>query len=493
MRGIAMRIFLRGRRTGPSLTMMLSMALGLGLAASFTACTTPSPPPRVERAAAPPLRSPSTAAVARKVNVVDHRGETLDQGEREQMLRKVAAQGNATLVQRQMAAMSGFGELDLYSGNDARLLIDGPQTFAAMFAAIRRARQQILLESYIIEDAEVSRQLAELLAQKRAQGVAVHLIYDAVGSFGTQESYFDGLRQAGVAICAFNPVNPLKRPGYFDITNRDHRKILVVDNEIGFTGGINISAVYSSGSSLGRKRKASDEEIARDGWRDTQLQLRGPAVTALGELVRETWQQQGCEGRIAALPQPAKGTPAGQQLMRIVPAAPSDASNRIYAMLLTAIGAAQRSVYLTMAYFAPGNEMIDALCAAAHRGVDVQLVLPSRSDFTPVLHAGRSHYERLLEAGVKIHELQDAVLHAKTAVIDGVVSTVGSSNLDWRSFTSNTEVNAVVIGDDFGQAMTQMFRRDLAASQTISGEAWRERPAWQRFKESLARAFERWW
>jgi cardiolipin synthase len=137
--------------------------------------------------------------------------------------------------------------------------------------------------------------------------------------------------------------------------------------------------------------------------------------------------------------------------------------------------------------------MVAALSVAAQRGVDVQLVLPSRSDFAPVLHAGRSHYERLLSAGVKIHELQDAVLHAKTAVIDGVVSTVGSSNMDWRSFTANNEVNAVVIGEDFGAAMTRMFRQDLAASKPVTLSEWQGRSWWQRGKEQLARLFERWW
>lgn len=123
----------------------------------------------------------------------------------------------------------------------------------------------------------------------------------------------------------------------------------------------------------------------------------------------------------------------------------------------------------------------------------MQLILPSRSDFAPVLHAGRKHYTRLLEAGVKIAELQDAVLHAKTAVIDGTVSTVGSSNLDWRSLASNDEVNAVVIGEDFGDAMTQMFRRDLTASNVITAQAWAQRSLWQRAKESMASLFDRLW
>ena len=137
--------------------------------------------------------------------------------------------------------------------------------------------------------------------------------------------------------------------------------------------------------------------------------------------------------------------------------------------------------------------MVDALCDAAERGVDVQLVLPAQSDFSPVLHAGRSYYSRLLGASVKIHELQDATLHAKTAVIDGVLSTVGSSNMDWRSFVSNSEVNAVVFGEDFGAAMARMFRTDVDNASPITLAAWRARPLWQQGQEWLARWLERFW
>jgi cardiolipin synthase len=162
-------------------------------------------------------------------------------------------------------------------------------------------------------------------------------------------------------------------------------------------------------------------------------------------------------------------------------------------MLLAAIDTAQRSIHLTMAYFAPGQDMIDALTDAARRGVDVQLVLPSVSDFAPVLYAGQSYYDHLLSAGVRIHELQHAVLHSKTAVIDGVVSTVGSSNLDWRSFSANNEVNAVVYGDDFGDTMQRMFEQDVAASREVTLERWRARSPWARVRELAARAFEAWW
>ncbi|WP_067064619.1 phospholipase D-like domain-containing protein [Roseateles chitosanitabidus] len=497
-----------------------ALLIGLGLSVALAACGTPRPPVN-GRLPDPPAATPALTRVAAQVDVTGPRGP-LDQNRREQALQGAASQGKAELLKRQIAAMSAFGDVDLYAGNDTRLLIDGPATFAAMFDAIGKARRQVLLESYIIEDADVSRQLADLLLQRRAQGVQVAIVYDAVGSLGTQDAYFDRMRQGGIAVCAFNPINPLKRTRYHRITHRDHRKMLIVDGETAFTGGINISAVYSSGSggigSRGpRKPARPDPQLADapasapasgpapgagdaakepdNGWRDTMIQVRGPAAQALHTLFRETWAQQQCEGPVAAATEvlPAARAPAGQQLMRVIPSTPNDPENRIYTLLLGSIRAAQRSVYLTMAYFAPGKDMVDALCDAASRGVDVQLILPSRSDFSPVMYAGRSHYERLLEAGVRIHELQDAVLHAKTAVIDGVVSTVGSSNMDWRSFVFNNEVNAVVLGEDFGDAMTRMFQRDVDASQAITLKRWQQRGLVQRGKEFFSRMFEQWW
>jgi len=471
------------------------------MAMGMAACSTPAPPIQ-GRLPDPPTAAPPVSQVASQVDVVGAKGQ-LGQQRREQVIRSAAAQGRPELLKRQLAAMSAFGDVDLFANNEAKLLIDGPATFEAMFAAIQKARRQILLESYIIEDAEVARQLADLLVQRRQQGVQVAVIYDSVGSLSTQESYFDRMRQAGIGICAFNPVNPLKSRRYNDITQRDHRKILVVDNEVGFTGGINISAVYSSGSgsfgsSKGSRGKAAEQARGDEakgeqqrGWRDTMIQVRGPAVQALHGMVLETWQHQACEGALTPLPPPT-GV-AGQQLMRIVPSTPQDKENRIYALLLGSIRAAQHSVYLTMAYFAPGKDMVDALAEAAERGVDVQLILPSQSDFSPVMYAGRSHYGRLLKAGVKIHELKDAVLHAKTAVIDGVVSTVGSSNMDWRSFVHNNEVNAVVLGEDFGSAMTRMFEKDREASRPIDLATWKHRPMMQRGKEFFSSLLEHWW
>lgn len=464
----------------------LRTAWAVALISGLAACAQTPPAQRVQPAAS----APSIQRVASQVSVRGQGGQ-LPRAARETLLRQLGEQGGTTLVQRHLSAMSRFGSVELLAGNQAQLLVDGPATFGSMFAAIEQARSTILLESYIIDDAATAQRLAQLLARKREQGVGVAVLYDAVGSIGTPAAYFDDLRSHGVAVCAFNPLKPVPGQTASDITQRDHRKILVVDRDVAFTGGINISAVYSSGSF--RRRPAAGAD-ASTGWRDTQIRLRGPAASALDDLVRQTWSAQGCTDTLAAAaPRPPGGTAAGTQVLRIVAASPGDAVNRIYELLLTAIDASQRSVLLTMAYFAPGNDMLDALCEAAERGVDVRLILPSLSDFSPVLVAGRSYYDRLLAAGVKVYELQGAVLHAKTAVIDGVVSTVGTSNMDWRSFGSNQEVNAVVIGEDFGDTLTELFRRDQAASQAIDLVQWRQRSVWQRTKEAVARLLERWW
>ena len=463
----------------------------LGLVLVAGGCASISSVSRADLPSLPASAQPQARAVAGALQVSGQRGR-LTRPEREQLLARLGREGSASLLNRQLAAMTAADSPQLYAGNSARLLIDGPATFAAMFEAIAAARSSVLIQSYIVEDSSVARQLAALLLKKRAQGVPVLLLYDALGSIKTTQAFFDDLQAAGVPTCAINPVNPLQRPGYWNITERDHRKIVSVDRQIGFAGGINISAAYTSGS-FGRSGRArSNPDL---GWRDTQVRLQGPAVAALDDLVRQSWRDQGCLGDLPALPAPQAGTTAaaGPTVVRVIPASPGEPVNRIYTMLLTAIDAAQRSVHLTMAYFAPGAEMVDALCDAAGRGVDVQLVLPAQSDFSPVLQAGRSWYSRLLGAGVKIHELQDATLHAKTAVIDGVLSTVGSSNMDWRSFTSNSEVNAVVFGEDFGDAMARMFRADVANASPVTLAVWRKRGLWQQGQEWLARRLERFW
>jgi cardiolipin synthase len=389
-----------------------------------------------ERAAVAPHQA---AAATDAAITVQGRSGPLPAAAEKRVIEAIKAEGRADLAEHHLRVLAASGDVDLYRGNATRLLVDGPATFAAMKAAIGRARERILFESYIFEDSKIAAEMATLLTRKAAQGVAVALLYDAVGSIGATPEVFEQLAAGGVAVCKFNPINPLERPGYWGINHRNHRKVLVVDQDVAYTGGINISSTYSSGSFSARRSKSAP--------------------------------------------------PADDK--QLIESDPRDAANRLYTVLLAAIDSAQRSVHLTMAYFAPGQDMIDALANAARRGVDVRLVLPGASDFSLILHAGRSYYTQMLEAGVRLHEMDDAMMHAKSAVIDGVFSTVGSSNMDWRSFVMNNEVNVIVLGADFAEQLEALFRRDLERSRAIEAQAWSRRGLKQRALEMVGRIAER--
>lgn len=426
-----------------------------------------------------------------RVTVRDEHGRA-DARPVRRVLAEVGKEGRAGLVTHHLGVMAASGDVDLYRGNAARLLVDGPDTFEAMKRAIAEARSRVLLESYIVEDQGVAAEIGALLARKATEGVSVALIYDSVGSLTTPSEYFRSLEEAGVATCAFNPLNPLRRPGYWGINHRDHRKLLVVDNEVAFTGGINISRVYSSGSfrPWSSVERVEAPSALDEGWRDTQIELRGPVVGALADSFATMWTKQGCRGSLYEAPPPTVAAP-GERIVKVLTSEPTDAENRIYRVLLSAIDAARVSVHVTMAYFVPGEDMVQAFCDAAGRGVQVSLLLPGRSDFALVLQGGRSYYAQLLDCGVEIHELEHALLHAKTAVIDGVLSTVGSSNMDWRSFVMNSEINVVVLGAELGTEMEALFEKDLEKARRIDADAWARRGLGQRFMEMLGRMAER--
>ncbi|MGZ9079850.1 MAG: phospholipase D-like domain-containing protein [Burkholderiales bacterium] len=419
--------------------------------------------------------------------------------------------GGSDLFERHLEIEEAVAGTPLTVGNSASLLQDGPASYQAMFDAIERARDHVNAEFYIIEHDTVGLLFADLLLRKAAQGVSVNLIYDSVGSLQTPPDYFRILREGGVSVLEYNPVNPLKARAAWRLNNRNHRKVVVADGQIAFTGGINISDVYSSGSAPGSgsarsgassgssrfpsggSRPASGKtgEPREVGWRDVNVRIEGPAVEQLQRIFLETWAQQGGDPIAERNWFPAQKR-QGKHPVRVVASGPEDALPSIYLALLSAIAHAEKTVHITMAYFVPDPQTIDSLKSAAARGVDVSLVLPSYTDFWPVFHAGRSHYSDLLEAGVKIYERQTALLHSKTAVIDGVWSTVGSSNMDWRSFLHNKELNVVVLGWDFGREMEAMFDADRRASVQIEREAWARRPLEMRMREWLARMWEYW-
>ena len=397
------------------------------------------------------------------------------------------AAGPTDVLSRHLALEQAISDSPLLGGNKVELLQDGPSTYRAMFAAIDAARDHINMETYILEDDEVGRRFADALIAKQQQGVQVNLIHDGVGTLATPAEFFTRLADAGVKVLEFNPVNPLGAKAGWDVNQRDHRKLLVVDGKTAFLGGINISSVYSSGSFSRGARSAP----GGPGWRDTDLQIDGPVVAELQKLFLETWARQQGEPLPARTYFPALA-PQGKEVVHAIGSTPDDPYSLIYATLISAIDAAQREVLLTNAYFVPDPQLRAALTAAVARGVDVKLVLPSRTDSALVFHAGRSYYDELLSAGVRVYERKDVVLHAKTALIDGVWSTVGSTNLDWRSFLHNQELNAVVLGAAFGQRMRAAFDADLAQSDEVTLAQWQQRSVDLRVKEMFARLWEYW-
>ena len=402
------------------------------------------------------------------------------------------------IFERHLAEEDAIVGSPLTTGNEVRLLQDGPATYQAMYTAIMAATDHINLETYILEDDAVGQRFAQALITKQQQGVQVNLLHDSVGTLDTPVAFFQQLTDSGVQVLEFNPVNPMSVRAEWALNQRDHRKLLIVDGHTAFLGGINISSVYSGGSFKSVIQKRAKKQPAPEpgldavlAWRDTDLQLRGPVVAEFQKLFVAAWENQ-------------KGPPlaeknyfpplqnVGRELVRAIGSSPEEPYSQIYATLLSTIASAETSVQITNAYFVPDPQLLDALEAAAGRGVSVTLILPSRTDSWLVFHAGRGYYERLLRAGVKIFERRGVILHSKTALIDGVWATVGSTNLDWRSFLHNYELNAVVLGSEFGKQVQTMFARDLAMSDEITLEKWQRRGLSPRLKELFAGIWEYW-
>lgn len=396
-------------------------------------------------------------------------------------------ESNSDVLKRHLAIEQEVAGSPLVSGNSTRLLRDGDATFKALFEAIRAAKQHVNLEYYILEDVEYGGQrLSELLLKKRREGVAVNIIYDSFGSNKTPKDFFDRLKSAGVKIVEFNPVNPLDAGIGKSPNKRDHRKIMIVDGKVGIVGGINISVHYQS-SSFGKSQGATNG--LAEHWRDTDLEIRGPAVAELQKLFFEQWYKHQGEPMTEAGYFPDV-KPHGSEVTRTIGSTPDRAKSRFYITLLSAIRSAEKSIWLTNGYFVPTPDEKEDLIEAARRGVDVRLLLPDQSDVKAAIAIQRSHYGDLLEAGVKIYESHHVVLHAKTVVIDGVWSVIGSSNFDHRSVLYNDEVDVVVLGSSTAQEVERMFVEDSAKAGQIELAAWRKRPLLQRLNEFFSRIFQ---
>jgi len=410
----------------------------------------------------------------------------LSQKQSKALMERLQRSVDATdMLQRYSAVIESVSESPLTKGNKVTLLVDGAATYAAMFKAVENARDHIHIETYTIEDIEdkTGRKFADLLLQKQAEGVQVNLIYDSLGNYSTPVAFFERLRDGGIQVVEFNPKNPFKTHGKWRLAKSDHRKILIVDGRVAITGSSNITQGYSSGPS-----GAGDEKGALMPWRDTDVQIEGPAVAEFQSLFFDTWQRQK-GATLSGRDYFPDMKEQGNTLVRVLGSTEGETNRITFIMYVAAITFAENSLHMTNAYFAPDSQVIKALIDAAKRGVDVKIILPGTTDRSLALCAGQYHYSDLLKSGVKLYQRRNVLLHAKTLVIDSVWSTVGSTNMEGWSFSTNEEVNAVILSREFATEMEKMFARDLAESEGIRWETWKERPLFLKIREWFSHLF----
>jgi cardiolipin synthase A/B len=431
------------------------------------------------------------ASGAGRIRVYGTRGPLSARQARRVLARVNAQAPNADVFDRQLAIEQVISVSPLYAGNSVRVLQDGAQTFPAMFAAIEGAQHFLYLEYYTLQDVvSGGHKLSELLAAKSRAGVRVSVIYDAVGSLGTPATFYSNLRDAGVQIVQYNPINPLKGPAA--LNERDHRKILIADDEVAIVGGVNLSTTYESAPALAHAlggNKQPPANAQHPVWHDVDLEIRGPAVPQLARLFAQHWREQ--KGPPLQPPTAYEGPPQGKEVVRVIGSSPAKLATRYYVSVLTAIRSAQSSIWMTAAYFVPTPQELRALRAAARRGVDVRILLPSHSDVGAVLAVQRSYYPRLLAAGIKVYERSDGIVHSKSMVVDDVWSLVGSSNFDQRSILFNDEVDVVVLGKVTADQLRQTILTDIRHGKQIDWQIVRQQGKLQRMKGWFWRLWQR--
>jgi cardiolipin synthase len=377
----------------------------------------------------------------------------------------------------QLGEPSFFPTLEAYTatpivpGNRADILLNGEEIFPALVDAIRSARRTITYAQYYFEDGPVARDLTDALADRCLAGVGVNILLDAFGSLAMPAAYVDRLRRAGCHVVFFRPLGPL---ALRRANHRNHRRILVVDGRVGFTGGSGVS------------RKWMGNGRVEDHWRETDVRLEGPVVEYLQGAFAENWLEATgmVLGGEAYFPRPH--APAGSVHAQVVRSSPAGGSFAMYTMFLLAIASARRTIYLTNPYFVPDETMTGALLDAVQRGVRIVVLVPGTIDHNLVREVSRANFGRLLRAGIEIHEYRAALLHAKTMVIDGVWATVGSTNLDNRSFALNDELNVVLYDGRVARRLEQVFADDLAHAARVDYAEWRRRGLRARVLELVA-------
>jgi len=350
----------------------------------------------------------------------------------------------------------------LGDGTIVQLLKDG-EALSAAYEAIAGAQRIICLQVYIFGSDATGRHFAELLIRKARDGLKVFVSYDSFGSMMSDRTMFREMRASGVRVEEFHPIRPWDCRYSWRPFNRDHRKLVVVDHEIAWLGGLNIGDEYAGPWIAGRAA------LEVEPWRDTAVGLRGPVTRSLFQCFIASWRYLHTGGRIHRCEWVRELTFA--DILGTVPTRRSEVKERF----LRVVHSARESILLTMAYFAPHDDLVDAMCAAARRGVRVKLCIPAKSDMPLLTIAARSFYEDMLRAGVEIFERQFVILHAKTMVVDEAISVVGSTNLDYRSIEYNCELSVVIRSPEFGEKMAKLFDNDVRYSRQIRLEEWRHR------------------
>lgn len=368
-------------------------------------------------------------------------------------------------------------ELSLFapvSNNEVKILVDAEETYKEMAEAITGAQHHVCLECYIFYPDNIGARFRDLLVEKARQGVRVHFLYDAIGSYklGWSRKFLEGFRKANIEPKDFLPIRTFFRP--WNLNLRNHRKMLIVDNNIGFTGGLNLG----------------EDFLNQDGkrWRDTHIMIKGPAVIQLQWVFFEDWFYATGEDLLSQ-DYFLSGKSKENYMAQVVPSGPDETGDAIQKVFFTAITRARKSVHLTTPYFVPDQTVFTALQTAAMRGVDVKLLLPKNSDHRFVLLAGRSYYEDLLKCGVKIFEYMAGVIHAKMLVVDGEIVVIGSANVDMRSFSYSFEVNVNVYSSQVAETAEKVFLGDLERSMELSQDTFLKRPPYVRFGENFCRLF----
>ena len=367
-----------------------------------------------------------------------------------------------------MHALTGAA---LSEGNKVEILKNGVRFFPSMLAAIRAAKKTINLEFYIYWDGEVGRTFAEALAERARAGVKINVILDAVGSAPMSHELILFLQRNGVSIEWYHPLRwyTLSR-----FNHRTHRKTLIIDGEIGFSGGFGIADEW-----LG-------DADAKDHWRETVVRVEGPAVTQMQFAFMDNWVKSRGE-LLTGLDYFPQIGPRADVLAQVLKSSPSEGSSAVKLLYIVSIVSATTSIYISNAYFVPDRDTMRALEGAVRRGVDVRVIVPGEIIDVPIVRqASRWQYERLLRRGIRLFEYQPTMMHAKTMVVDGIWSTIGSSNFDDRSFRLNDEVNVNIYDEGIAAQMEQMFYEDLARSEEVTSRRWLKRPLFDKVKEKVS-------